>query len=166
MDGRRALELEMLATMRGRARVERALASLGADPAEVAAARAQVEASGALAGPLRFEPLRRLLGEPDDTGPGDGLRYRKTAAFYRLPTWEPFRLAVFSDEAGVVGAIELVRVVPGPIVLEPWGAVEGDFAGASLEVIDDWFPMRDRRGRLDGAERILRFDWGLLQEIA
>ncbi len=135
--GVRQFELVLMHRMRdfNAARVERALAEMGADRAEIRAAhRLWTKMAHSRTAPKGFAVFRMALGPPHREGTvrlGDVLC---TAARWSLPHWPELELEVMLGHDGDVWNYWLVRPGGGRTVgfadLEPWTCVVEDVAGS------------------------------------
>lgn len=176
------LEIFLLSQMRASDLVHDALVSLGAGSEEVELAKREAETAGlttlghsmSIYANLIGPPLSREEGRTDEP-------YKSVVERYHLSCWPDLELAVWGASDGMAAELEFVR--PGdagqlPIRstrdVIPWKIVLGDILGAAtdLEVVDEWYPMKDYRCQLPTAKkgesvrRYLQFDFGLLQKLS
>jgi hypothetical protein len=162
----------ILGQMRARRHCDEALASLGVTRHDVTEICRTLNARFPAGHTVKA--YRAQLGSPSSEGVSGEGGYRAVVWRYSLPVWPEFDFAVHSDFRGVVGELSFVRkgearVIAGvpPHQWRPWSFTESELLRLSprFDVVEDWPPMRDYRGAIDGTSCIVRLDFGLVQEV-
>jgi len=163
-DALRDFTLFLLETMSG-ARALQARGALGFTPEAALAARRRVEAAGLLDLVRTLDRFERVLGPADEARQlADGGR----RLCYSLDPWPSFWFAIEGDARSIVSDLRFVR---RPDAVEPrleaWGLLLEDVEGTApvRAVVDEWFPHKALLLRQQGRSQLLRFEYGLLQDI-
>lgn len=166
----------LLSQMRARDAIANAVGTLGLSSSDVEALAADVSAHGVMELGGRAQSIERFLGRqvPVNTGRAD--TYQALVRRFPLALWPMLDFCVWTSLTDVVGCMGFLSRTPkdigDPWHLVPWSVTESDLLvsslGARLVVVDDWPPLRDYRCAPEGdiSTVVLRFDFGLLQEVA
>src|SRR5262249_42064848 len=136
----------------------------------------EAEAAGLLKLAHPMTVYAKLVGEaPYHTETNLPDRYMRRLDQYTLPLWPGFAFSVHGSEECVTAGVWFLSRPDAPrrtpTNLVPWQVVEQELQDVLSRgrVVDEWFPQKDyvcRHPQFGDREVVLRFDFGLLQEVS